>query len=141
MILRLLALNTEGGGAVSRRSLYLLSVALLVATIGIVLVSTNLSGIFTTNPGEDVTLAQYQGKAQHEAEPGELLVTFKTGAPPVRIKQINESLGVVVIDTMFAGRIYQVKVPPKTSIEKIREEYLSYKEVLSVEPNYRVKIK
>lgn len=78
---------------------------------------------------------------QPEYVADELLVTFKAGIPEARIKEINESLGVHVLRKMLSGRTYQVKIPVGKSLEDLRIAYLSFTEVESAEPNYKVEMK
>jgi hypothetical protein len=82
-----------------------------------------------------------QVKEKPEYVPDELLVTFKPGTSETRIKEINTSLSVHVQRKMFSGQIYQVKILEGKSLEEVRRAYLSFAEVESVEPNYKVEMK
>lgn len=112
-------------------------VLIAVCTVAI----TILLAALPANACEEKRAMMHAEKPQFEAEPGELLVTFAGDATPESIKQINDKLGVVVVNSMFDGRIQQVRVPTGVSVEALKAAYASHKEVLSVEPNYRVRIK
>ena len=68
----------------------------------------------------------------------ELLVQFKSGAEPARIKALNESLRVEVIKTLAGGYVNLIKIPADKSLEEIRRAYLAAPEVESVGLNYKV---
>ena len=71
--------------------------------------------------------------------PHELVVTFKNGVPPERAREISGALGVAVLRTMLGGRIQHVRATEGTSVDQLRQAYLSHPEVTAAEPNYKIR--
>jgi hypothetical protein len=76
-------------------------------------------------------------RAATNYSPDELLVQFKPGTDPSRIKALNDSLRVEVLGTLAGGQIHLVKIPTDKSLEEIRRAYLAFPEVESVGFNYK----
>ena len=69
--------------------------------------------------------------------PNELLVTFKPGTDPSRIKDLNDSLHVQVLKSLLGGRLNLVRISADRSLAEIRHTYSSFPEVESVGLNYK----
>jgi hypothetical protein len=84
--------------------------------------------------------AQATTTGVRDAVPGELIVTFKSGTPLERTREINASLGVAVIRTMLDGQVQHVRLPSSVSVAEMQKAYLMHPEVGGVEPNRKVRV-
>lgn len=69
--------------------------------------------------------------------PDELLVKFKYGTDPSKIKALNDLLQVQVVKTLAGGQVNLVKIPTDKSLEEVRRAYSASPEVESVGLNYK----
>jgi hypothetical protein len=89
-------------------------------------------------PNEDPRSTAQNKRLVANYVPDELLVEFKPGTDPLRIKTLNASLKVEVIKILAGGYVNLIKIPGNKSLEEIRRAYLESPIVKSVGLNYKI---